>query len=63
MQTSKDYLGDAVYVEMSENGMIKLTTSNGLQTLDTIFLEPAVFHSLIRWVKELPPPISQVFLK
>lgn len=46
----KVYLGDGVYVEI-ERGMLKLTTEDGLQTTNTIYLEPAVFNALQRYVE------------
>ena len=48
----KDYLGDSVYAEI-ENGMVKLTTENGLPSdpSNTIYLEPAVFTGLQEYVK------------
>jgi hypothetical protein len=47
----KRYLGDGVYAEV-ERGMIKLTTSNGWMTSNTIFLEPAVFEALKMFVDD-----------
>ena len=41
----KTYLGDGVYVEI-ERGMIKLTSENGYEVLNTIYLEPEVFNAL-----------------
>jgi hypothetical protein len=41
----KRYLGDAVYVEI-ERGMFKLTTSDGMEDTNTIYLEPDVFAAL-----------------
>lgn len=48
------YLGDSVYGEI-ENGMIKLTTRNGLPTdpSNTIFLEPETYDALVEWVDAL----------
>ena len=47
----KVYLGDSVYVDV-QNGMLKLTTENGLRgnASNTIYLEPAVFDALKRYV-------------
>lgn len=46
----KEYLGDSVYVEL-ENGMLKLTTENGLpdDPSNTIYLEPGVVEALFRY--------------
>ena len=48
----KEYLGDSVYVEV-ERDMLKLTTNNGDGPNNTIFLEQAVWNSLVRYVKKL----------
>ena len=45
---NKEYCGDGVYVEL-EDGMIKLTTSNGLEDTNTVYLEPEVWTCLMRW--------------
>lgn len=44
----KDYIGDGVYVEM-EDGMIKVTTEDGIEETNTIYFEPEVYHALIRY--------------
>ena len=46
----KAYLGDSVYAEM-ENGMIRLTTSNGYGTVHVVYLERHVYDSLVRYAK------------
>jgi hypothetical protein len=43
------YLGDSVYVGL-DRGMIKLTTDYGSGPSNTIYLEPDVYESLVRWV-------------
>lgn len=48
----KTYLGDGVYVEF-EDEMIKLTTENGIETTNIIYLEPDVYSNLIKWVEGL----------
>lgn len=48
----KDYLGDGVYVDL-ERGMIKLTTENGIETTNEIFLEPEVYQALVRFVERM----------
>jgi hypothetical protein len=45
---TKTYLGDAVYADW-ENGMVKLTTENGIYTSATIYLEPEVLENLWAW--------------
>lgn len=46
------YLGDSVYVDL-ELGQVKLTTENGIEKTNTIFLEPQVMDALIQWYKDL----------
>ena len=48
MVNQKTYLGDSVYAEI-EHGMVKLTTNNDLGDSNTIYLEPDVMYSLIRF--------------
>lgn len=43
--TNGEYLGDSVYVDI-ENGMLKLTTENGLGANNTIYMEPEVYLAL-----------------
>ena len=54
----KDYLGDGVYAEI-EHGMIKLTTENGVETLNTIFLELEVYEALQRYVTRMEKIYAQ----
>ena len=44
------YLGDGVYVEFDGFGII-LKANDHRNPTDTIALEPEVFNSLVRWVK------------
>lgn len=48
----KVYLGDSVYLDV-ENGMVKLTTENGGEPSNTIFLEPAVVDALLNFVSAM----------
>lgn len=48
---SKEYLGDAVYVDI-ERGMLKLTTEDGYRTTNEIYLEPEVYEALLRYVEQ-----------
>jgi len=48
----KQYLGDGVYVSL-ENGMLKLTTENGISVQNTIYLEPSVYTALVNYEKKL----------
>ena len=46
----KTYLGDSVYAERVD-GMIKLTTDNGMGASNTIYLEPEVYQALREWAE------------
>ena len=49
MTEDKTYLGDAVYVAW--DGMhVVLTTEDGIEATNTIYLEPWVYEALERWV-------------
>lgn len=54
MSDKKTYLGDSVYADF-EDGMIKLTTENGLpgDPSNTIYLEPFVFRHLEAFVNRI----------
>jgi hypothetical protein len=47
------YLGDSVYIELADNGMLKLTTNNGEGPTNTIYLDSAVFTALLQYVQAL----------
>lgn len=49
---AKEYLGDGVYVDV-ERGMLKLTTENGIETTNTVYLEPEVFDSLVKYAQRI----------
>ena len=49
----KDYLGDGVYVDTDGCGGIVLTTENGIETTNEIYIEPEVYKSLIRYMQRL----------
>ena len=48
--SNKQYLGDGIYIE-EDFGQLKLTTENGISTIDTIYLEPEVMNGLIEYYK------------
>jgi len=48
----KEYLGDSVYADI-DNGMVKLTTENGMGPSNTIYLEPEVYRALLSYVERL----------
>ena len=48
---NKTYLGDGAYAEF-QGYCVELTTSNGIDTTNTIVLEPLHVTALIRFLKE-----------
>lgn len=48
MASDRTYLGDGVYVAI-EDHMVKLTTENGIETTNTIYLEVEVMDALETW--------------
>ena len=48
--THEIYLGDGVYADIID-GMIALTTTNGLHETNTIYLESEVWNNLLEYVK------------
>jgi len=53
---AKEYLGDAVYVDMDQFGSMVLTTSDGMQDTNTIVLESEVIRALLRWIEANKKP-------
>ena len=49
---NKQYIGDGVYVEV-ENGMLKLTTDDGVYSNNTIYLDSDVLGNLQKYIEEL----------
>jgi hypothetical protein len=47
---NKRYIGDGVYVEVDEQGVI-LTTEDGVSTTNRIVLEPEVWAALMQFVR------------
>ncbi len=47
------YLGDAVYAEKWQDGVV-LYTSNGETQENRIYLDGSVLYSLLDWVGKLP---------
>lgn len=50
----RTYLGDALYVELT-NGMLRLFTSDGVEDLDEIYLEPGTLEQLIAYAGRVWP--------
>jgi hypothetical protein len=46
--SDREYLGDGVFADV-ERGMVKLTTEDGIEATNTIYLEPEVMAALQRW--------------
>ena len=44
----KEYIGDGVYAEHDGAGIV-LTTENGVEIYDRIYLEPVVFSALMKF--------------
>lgn len=52
MPNLKKYIGDGVYINFAE-GQVIITTENGIDVINIIFLEKEVSVSLIEYIKEL----------
>ena len=48
----KAYIGYGVYVAVV-NGSIRLTTENGVEATNTIYLEPEIWRTLKLWVEDV----------
>ena len=49
----KKYLGDGVYAVEDDAGTIVLTTENGIDVTNTIYLDPDVINALQDYLEEL----------
>lgn len=56
---SKDYLGDAVYVEEDRDGRIVLTTEDGIRATNRIVLEPEVLEAFLEYVQRKCGPAER----
>lgn len=52
-QETKRYLGDGVYADYDGYGVIVLTTEDGVQVQNRIYLEPIVWRELERYARDL----------
>lgn len=59
MSKHKDYLGDAVYVEIDNAGDIVLTTEDGISVSNPIVLEYPVYRNLLEWLEWVEPVRQQ----
>ena len=46
-----DYLGDGVYADTRDGYGIEVTTENGVEVSNKIYLEPEVFSALLRFAE------------
>lgn len=53
IKPKKQYLGDGVYVKIDEIGMLILTTEDGVEVTNTIYLEPEVTVELVKFIEGL----------
>jgi len=58
MAEKKRYLGDGVYADFDGYSII-LTSENGVQILDRIYLEPDVYNALTQYVEHLMPTVDE----
>lgn len=49
---NKEYLGDGVYIEPWSQGL-KLTTDNGIEVTNEIFLEPEIVGNLVKYLEKM----------
>ena len=52
MSDKKIYLGDSVYGDI-ENGMVALTTENGVEVGNKIYLDQEVVAAFIEWLRRI----------
>lgn len=48
----KTYVGDSVYADFNDYHQLVLTTENGDEASNTIYLEPDVWTALVRFVAD-----------
>ena len=58
MTREKQYLGDGAYVSFDGFGLT-LTAENGISTTNTIYLEPEVYESLVKYVEQIRQKAKQ----
>ena len=49
----KTYLGDGVYVTVSDDWFVVLTTENGVSTTNRIYMEPDVVLAFEVWLAQV----------
>lgn len=50
---TKEYLGDAVYVDLTEWGEVILTTEDGIRATNQIVMDGAVLSNFEHWLKNV----------
>lgn len=50
---NRTYLGDAVYAQFDDYGVLCLTTENGIAVTNRIILEPEIIQRLLFLLKEI----------
>jgi uncharacterized protein YbcI len=55
VSSAKQYLGDGVYIAMDESrDMLVLTTENGIEATNVIYLEESVADNLVKYIRSEP---------
>jgi hypothetical protein len=49
----KEYIGDGVYVNLDISGALVLTTEDGINVLNTIYLDDGVWRRLLVWKEDM----------
>lgn len=47
----KEYLGDSVYIDIDETGILRIYTENGFGPDNIIFLESVVCNNLVNYIE------------
>jgi hypothetical protein len=56
--TGKQYLGDGVYLDEDDSGWLVLTTENGIEATNTIYLNLDVAKALLTKLHEIINPLT-----
>lgn len=56
--TRKHYLGDGVYLDEDDSGWLVLTTENGIEATNTIYLDLDVAKALLTKLHEIINPLQ-----
>lgn len=58
MTTDKFYVGDGVYAKFDGNGII-LTSENGMEITNSIYLECETWDNLFKWVIQIQKTLKE----